>query len=238
MFGSKDMSATAILPKRLTSTVAQELAVAVTGVLLVLFIFSHLAANLLIILGPEALNYYADTLHTFGPLLVVARIGLAATFFVHIGLAIKLSIENRKKRSQAYAVDTRHGRKGPATRFMALSGIMIACFLILHLTDFPMRDPHGPNSIINGEDRGLGGLVFNFLSNPIRAFVYIVAVSAVGLHLSHALSSVVVTLGFLTDKATPRAELIAKSIGLVVALGFASIPIYVMLKTYVFGGLS
>jgi succinate dehydrogenase / fumarate reductase cytochrome b subunit len=121
---------------------------------------------------------------------------------------------------------------------MALSGIMIACFLILHLTDFPMRDPHGPNSIINGEDRGLGGLVFNFLSNPIRAFVYIVAVSAVGLHLSHALSSVVVTLGFLTDKATPRAELIAKSIGLVVALGFASIPIYVMLKTYVFGGLS
>lgn len=230
------MSASAVLPKRLTSTVAQELAVAVTGVMLVLFILSHLSANLLIFLGPEWLNKYAESLHSLGPLLVVARAGLAATFLVHIGLAIKLARENRKARSQAYAVAATHGRKGPASRYMIYSGITIAGFLILHLTDFPLREHHGPASMINGEDAGLGGLVLNFLSNPLRAIIYIVAVSAVGLHLSHALSSVIVTLGFLTDKATARAETAAKAIGLLVALGFASIPVYVLLKAHVFGG--
>lgn len=230
------MGAIGVVSKRWTSTVAQEFAVAITGVFLVLFILSHLAANLLIFLGPQAINAYADGLKNLGPLLVVARTGLAATFLIHIGLAIKLARDNRKARSQAYAVDAHAGRKGPATRYMLYSGITIAGFLILHLTDFPLRDHHGPDTYINGEEAGLGGLVLNFLGNPLRALIYIVAVSALGLHLSHALSSVIVTLGFLTDKATARAEMGAKAIGLVVALGFASIPIYVLLKTYVFGG--
>ncbi len=230
------MSAIAAVPKRLTSTVAQELAVAVTGVMLVLFILMHLGANLLIFTGPEGLNGYTEKMHSLGPLLNVARAGLLATFLVHIGLAIKLARENRVARSQRYAVDAKLGRKGPATKFMALSGIIIAAFLLLHLSDFTLREHEGPNSIVNGVDLGLHGLVWNFLGNPIRALIYIIAVSAVGLHLSHALASVVVTLGVLTDKATPRMELAAKVVGLVVALGFASIPIYVLLMTHVFGG--
>lgn len=231
------MSATAVLPKRFTATIAQELAVAVTGVLLVLFIFSHLGANLLVFLGPEWLNGYSEHLRAYGPLLVVARVGLASAFLIHIGLAIKLAIDNRKAREQRYAVHAHLGRKGPATRFMALSGIMIACFLILHLSDFTLRAHEGPNTIVDGQHLGLYGLVWNFFGNPLRVLVYIIAMCALGLHLSHALASVAVTLGILTDRSTHRMETAAKVIGLVVALGFSSIPIYVLLAGSLGGGV-
>lgn len=230
------MSATAVLPRRFTSTVAQELAVAITGVMLVLFIFSHLGANLLIYLGPEWLNAYAEHLRAFGPLLWVARLGLIAAFVTHIGLAIKLAIQNRATRSQRYAVEAHLGRKGPATKFMALSGIIIFCFLILHLTDFTLRSHEGPNTIVGTEHLGLYGLVWNFFGNPLRVLIYIIAMCALGLHLSHAISSMVVTLGLLHEHTTQRMENIARGIGLVVALGFASIPIYVLLATHLGGG--
>jgi succinate dehydrogenase / fumarate reductase cytochrome b subunit len=230
------MSATAVLPKRFTATIAQELVVALTGVALVLFILSHLGANLLIYLGPAWLNAYSEHLRSYGPLLVLARIGLATAFVLHIGFAIKLAIENRKARPQRYAVDTRLGQKGAATRYMALSGITLACFLVLHLSDFTLRSHEGPNTVVGTEHLALYGLVWNFFGNPLRVLVYIVAMCALGLHLSHALSSVIVTLGVLTDRATRGAETFAKVVGLVVALGFSSIPLYVLLMTHLSGG--
>lgn len=230
------MSATAVLPKRLTSTVARELAVAISGLLLVGFIISHLSANLLIYLGPEYLNAYAENMRSLGPLLVVARAGLLAVFVTHIVLAVQLAKHNRKARSQGYAIETRHGRKGAATRYMLYSGLMLLAFILLHLTDFTLRSHEGPNAMVGGEDLGLYGLVWNFLGNPIRAVFYIVAVCSLGLHLSHAISSVVVTLGWLSENGTKRAELAARAAGIVVALGFSSIPIYILLKTYVLGG--
>jgi len=230
------MSATAVLPKRLTSTVARELAVAVSGLLLVGFILSHLAANLLIFAGPEYLNAYAENMRGLGPLLYVARTGLLVVFVVHIALAIQLAMFNRKARSQAYAVETYKGRKGAATRYMLFSGLMLLAFVLMHLTDFTLREHHGPNAMVGGEDLGLYGLVWNFLGNPVRGIFYIAAVCALGLHLSHAISSVVVTLGWLSETGTKKAEAAAKVIGIVIALGFSSIPIYILLKTYVLGG--
>ena len=70
------MSAVATLRGRLTSTVGRDLLVGVTGLALVGFIVIHLSGNLLIFAGPEAFNAYAAKLHSLGPLLWVARIGL------------------------------------------------------------------------------------------------------------------------------------------------------------------
>jgi succinate dehydrogenase / fumarate reductase cytochrome b subunit len=122
---------------------------------------------------------------------------------------------------------------------MALSGIVILCFVLFHVYDFTITgDREGDRSFVEGmgvDSMGLYGVVFNSFANPVRALFYIMAVCAVGLHLSHAISSVVVTLGFLADKSTDRAEFAAKAIGLIVALGFSSIPLFVLFRAHVIG---
>ena len=131
------------------------------------------------------------------------------------------------------------GRKTFATRLMTISGCIILIFVILHVYDFTISgNPTGDRSIVHAigdESMGLYGVVFNSFGDPVRSLLYMMAVWFVGLHLSHAIASVAVTLGFLTDKSTSKAELAARAIGIIVALGFTSIPVYVMLRTYVFG---
>jgi succinate dehydrogenase / fumarate reductase cytochrome b subunit len=85
------------------------------------------------------------------------------------------------------------------------------------------------------ESMGLYGVVFNSFANPLRSLFYIIAVCGVGLHLSHAIASVLSTLGILTEKSTDKAELAAKVIGVIVAVGFSSIPLYVLLRAHVIG---
>lgn len=226
----------ATLRGRLTTTVGRELLVGVTGLALVGFIVVHLAGNFLIYAGPKAINDYSHTLHGLGELLWVARIGLIAAFVVHIVSAISLAKANRSARAQHYEAVVYTGRKSPATRLMVLSGLIILTFLIIHLYDFTLREATAPRSVVNGEDLGLYGVLWNAFSNPLHAGLYVVAMIFLGMHLSHALSSVLVTLGILRDKNTPNADLFARAFGALMALGFSSIPVYVCFRAFFHGG--
>lgn len=230
------MSAVATLRGRLTTTVGRELLVGVTGLALVGFIIAHLAGNLLVFAGPEALNAYAAALHSTGKLLWIARLGLITVFVVHISAAISLARANRSARAQSYEAVVRSGPKTAASRMMLLSGLTLLFFLLFHLSDFTLATPSGPNATVNGADLGLYGLVWNAFSNPVRVLFYLLAMGCLGAHLSHAVSSVLVTLGILADKSTPNADRFARAFGLVIALGFSSIPVYVCVKAFFIGG--
>ena len=108
-------------------------------------------------------------------------------------------------------------------------------FVLLHLHDFTFRNTAGPRSIVagmnTGESLGLYGVVWNAFASPLHSILYIVAMAAVGLHFSNAVSTIWVTLGVLTDAATAKANLIARILGAAIALGFSSIPIYVLVAS-------
>ena len=229
-------SVVATLRGRLTTTVGRELLVGVTGLALVGFILAHLAGNLLVFAGPAALNGYAKALHDLGGLLWVARIGLITVFVVHISSAISLARESRSARAQAYESTVRSGPKTVASRMMLLSGLTLLFFLFFHLSDFTLTSPTGDKSVVNGENLGLYGLVWNSFANPIRVLFYLAAMACLGTHLTHAISSVLVTLGILRDKNTPNADLAARAVGLIIAIGFSSIPLYVFIKANFIGG--
>lgn len=227
------------LSAKIRSTVAQELLVGITGICLVGFVLAHLAGNLLLFAGPEAFNGYAEKLASLGALLWVLRFGLLTAFILHVTLAAKLARANRQARAQRYEVYAYAGRKNLATRSMIYTGLTILLFLLLHLWDFTFGPRTGKITVVpmfgDAESLGLFGLVWNSFANPIHAILYIIAVSVVGLHLSHAISSVLVTLGILPDAATRHAEIAAKAIGILVAVGFASIPLYVLVRSHLFG---
>ena len=70
---------------------------ALTGAGLFGFVVMHMLGNLTIFAGPAAINEYAAKLHSLGPLLWVARIGLLVMAAIHIWAAVKLSSENKKR---------------------------------------------------------------------------------------------------------------------------------------------
>ena len=112
--------------------------VAVTGVVLILFVIGHLLGNLQIFLGPEWINGYAQHLRDLGPLLWVIRAFLLAVVFVHIYSTIRLAIENRRARPERYRrKDT--VKATLASRSMVMSGLIILAFIIFHLLHFTVR---------------------------------------------------------------------------------------------------
>lgn len=233
------MSATPLYERILKRTIGLELIVAMSGLVVVGYIFAHLYGNLHFFGGVETFNAYPEHLRELGMLFWIPRIIIAVSFVVHIATAILLTRRNRAARGTArYAVEARVGRKTPATQFMIYSGLIMFLFLFLHLYDFTWSSHTGPNTVLAGEERGLYGLVFNRLGNPLRAIIYIAAVLALGAHLSHAIASILVTLGILGDEQTPQVERAAQVIGVLIALGFASLPVYVMVRTYIMGGFA
>src|SRR2546428_6507072 len=84
------------------SSVGRKMIVAVTGVILILFVIGHLLGNLQIFLGPEWINAYSQHLRDLGPLLWLIRVFLLITVILHIYFTVLLAIENRRARPKGY----------------------------------------------------------------------------------------------------------------------------------------
>jgi hypothetical protein len=103
------------LSRMFGSTVGRKYLVAVTGILLVLFLIGHLVGNLLLYAGRDAMNSYAQGLKNLGAGLWVIRAGLLAVFVVHISLAISLNLASKKARGVAYASPLRSWSTRPTS---------------------------------------------------------------------------------------------------------------------------
>ena len=103
------------------SSIGKKLIVAVTAVILILYVLGHLLGNLQIYIGPDRINAYAKFLHDLGPILWVIRVFLLAAFVTHIVATIQLAQENRLAKPQKYAV-AHYQRSTIASRTMIVSG--------------------------------------------------------------------------------------------------------------------
>ena len=108
-----------------------------SGIVLYGFLLVHLVGNLGLITGPERLNQYGHLLlHTLAEIIVPAEIVLAAAFILHIVLAIQLKRENKAARPVAYANVPYHGRRTLYSTTMMISGLVIAAFVLVHISHF------------------------------------------------------------------------------------------------------
>src|SRR5690348_18282491 len=103
------------------SSLGKKFVMALSGLVLLLFVIAHLAGNLQIFLGPEAINRYGHFLQSNPELLWPARIILLLMLVLHIWAAVKLSLENKAARPIGY------GEYNPvassyASRTMLMSG--------------------------------------------------------------------------------------------------------------------
>ncbi len=118
------------------STIGSKFIVAITGLGLTLFVFFHMVGNLQVFFGPAVLNHYAHLLQSTPELLWVVRGGLLVFFVAHLGLSIRLRLQNRSARPVAYVHPPKQIKSTFSSQSMIWSGLAILFFLIYHLAHF------------------------------------------------------------------------------------------------------
>lgn len=215
----------------LQSSIGKKQIVATTGLVLILFVIGHLAGNLFVYGGPAAYNAYAKKLAGLRPGLYLVEFVLFLIFIVHLFVTVLLVLENIKARPLRYASYNPSPQRSFAAKIMPYTGTFILGFVIWHLLDFTFIDQHGPRSILSdGQSYGLYGVVYNSFLNPAHSGLYILAMMCVGFHLAHGVQSFFQTFGFNHPVYFPWVKKISNAFGVLIAVGYSSIPIYVLFR--------
>jgi len=222
----------------LKSSLGKKYLMAGTGALLFLFVIGHLVGNLQVFGPPELINHYAHFLQSKPLMVWGARFGLLAIVGLHIWSAIQLSVANRAARPVGYHDSEPYGATWQS-RYMLVSGLVIAAFIVYHLAHFTALLP-GINGV--GDFRHLeteleGQKVHDVYAMMILGFqvwwvalFYIIAQALLFIHLSHGLSSAFQSFGLRDHNWWPRIQLFAKVASVAIFLGYAAIPASIYLR--------
>ena len=214
----------------LQSSVGRKFLMGITGLFLCFFLVVHLAGNLLLYVGPEVYDEYAHKLHSNPEFLILAEILLYSAFLVHILLSISLAFTNTAAREQDYAVKR---TKVPGRilnvlgmtpdNTMAVTGLVVFLFLIVHLGDFKFESSWG-NALDGLEPYAKAQVI---LADSARVVIYVAGSLILGIHVAHGFASAFQSLGLNHPKYTPTIKSLSRAFGLIVAVGFGSIPVIV-----------
>ncbi len=211
------------------SAMAKKAIMAVTGVMLFGFVLGHMVGNQKLFLGAEKINADAEGLREIGvpifghgDFLWLARLGLLAAVGLHMLAAWQLTVLNRKARPVAYAKQTPQASTY-ASRTMRFGGVIIVLFVIYHLLHLTVGSVH--------VDFQHGDVHHNLIvafQSPLVAGFYILAVSALGVHLYHGLWSLFQSLGWSGPRFNAFRKQFAMIFAIVVTIGFLSVPVSIL----------
>ncbi len=205
-----------------------------TGFGLVGFLITHLIGNAnLYRSGSDPFNTYAAKLHSLGPILEVAEIGLLGMFVLHIVTALQLKFRSRNARQDRYAVNA--SKKGPSksgfiSQNMALSGLLILAFVVLHVKQLhfgPGMDAGYVTNVTGESTRDIHRLVVETFSDPLNVALYVAAMIVLGLHLRHGFWSAFQSLGLTCERSSKALYIASGLLAALIAGGFLFMPIWI-----------
>ena len=215
------------------SAVGKKWAMAVTGVMLLGFVFFHMLGNLKAYLGPEQINHYGEWLRDIAVpalprtvFLWLLRTGLIVAFAIHMHAAWALTRMNHRARPTKYAGERDYVAANFASRTMRWTGIIVALFVVFHLFDLTWgaANPH----FVRGDP--YDNLFYSFDRVPV-AIIYIVAMLALGFHIFHGAWSMFQSLGLNNPRWNSWRRSFA--IGFATLVGVMNISFPVMVMTHV-----
>lgn len=213
------------------SSVGNKVVIALTGLGLVGYVIFHMLGNLQIFEGPHAFNSYAAFLREMPILLWTARIGLLSIAVIHIMLAIQLSARNRRGRPVAYAV-REYRQASFSSRTMAVSGLALLFFIIFHLLHLTagVIDPFAADRLDAEGHRDVYAKLIHAFQNPFIVALYVAGQLGLGLHLTHAVTSSLQTLGLEHAAFNRLFKAAGPMVALVVVLGNVAIILAIFLR--------
>lgn len=220
------------------SSLGKKYIMAGTGILLFLFVVGHLVGNLQVFGPPELLNQYAHFLQSKPAMVWGVRFGMLALVGLHIATALHLTAQNTEARPVSYAGGDSYGAEWKS-RYMLMSGLVIAAFIVYHLAHFTVRLPsiNGVGDFTKLKADLHGQTVPDVYAMVILGFqvwwvslFYLIAQALLFIHLGHGLASMFQTLGLRNHVWWPRAQAFAMVASTAIFIGYASIPAAISLR--------
>jgi succinate dehydrogenase / fumarate reductase, cytochrome b subunit len=211
-----------------SDSIGRKAVMAVTGLLMVLFVVGHLLGNLTIFAGQDGINAYAAKLHDLAPVVWGTRLVMAVSVMLHLILGIQTTVENSAAKPEKYAVSNLL-RTTFAGRTMIWTGVLIGAFVVYHLLQFTF---HVTPDVVVGFDRSDRFDVFTMVVTSFEraaiALIYVAAILSLFLHLSHGIQSAFQTLGLSNAFLLPKYGVGGKVLSGIFLVGFASIPVVIL----------
>ena len=204
------------------SSVGKKVIMAVTGLIWLAYLITHVLANLLVFQGPAKINAYSAFLHGTGLALWAPRLVLIGALVLHITAAVQLAARSQEARPTGYAAGRKPQVSTVASRTIRWSGALILIFLVYHILHFTVGTAH-PNFVEGDPYHN----VASGFHNPLVVGFYLIAMAAVGLHLYHGVWSSGRSLGLSPPSPHPLRRTVALVLALLVWLGFTVIPVAV-----------
>jgi succinate dehydrogenase / fumarate reductase cytochrome b subunit len=192
---------------------------AVTGVILSVFVLGHMAGNLQVFQGQEAIDDYAKFLRREPPILWTVRLVLLASVLLHIWAYLVLTRQNQKARPEGYR-ETAYKETSYASASMRLTGPVLLAFIIYHILHMTTGTVHPDFR----EGAVYHNLVEAFSSVPV-VIIYVVAMVMLAFHLWHGVWSLFQTLGFSQPRRRSFGRWFATIFTILVVLGFTAVPL-------------
>jgi len=199
-------------PAALRSSVVLHAGMAVSGLIMVLFLLAHMYGNLKIFEGRQAFDGYSAFLRVVGePLLPrsgalwIVRVVLLLSVFVHIYAAFTLWHRSRAatRGKGAWRYESTKNRRGVQRSYssftMRWGGILIGLFVIYHILNLT-ADYIAPGGASSSPYQRM----INSFSIWWVVLSYVVALIALGFHLRHGVWSAFASLGANTSVARRR----------------------------------
>lgn len=210
------------------NSVEKKIVMAITGLVMILYLIAHLLGNLTVFKGQSAINTYGSILRSMGILTWLTRVIMISALLIHIYFGVMLTIENRKARAIPYRIK-KNLRSTFASRNMIWTGLFIVLYIIYHLLNFSFP-------LINRElfaARNLDALgqpdIYNMVIRNFQeigiSITYTIAIIAIALHLYHGIQSLFQTVGLNTENTIPVIIKAGRITSLILMLGFLSIPV-------------
>jgi succinate dehydrogenase / fumarate reductase, cytochrome b subunit len=212
------------------TAVGKKYAMAISGIVLMVFVLGHMIGNLKLYFGASSLDSYGHWLRIVGEpalpkeaLLYIERVILLAAAVVHVHAAYVLTRINRRARPDAYRSPRDYVAADFASRTMRWTGVIVLLFVVFHLLDLTW----GPANPDFRAGDPYHNVVESFQRWPV-ALVYVAANVALALHLYHGAWSLFQSLGWSHPRWNVWRRRFAVAFMVVVAGGNISFPIAVL----------
>jgi succinate dehydrogenase / fumarate reductase cytochrome b subunit len=214
------------------SALGKKYVMAITGIMLMGFVFAHMVGNLKMYLGAEDLNHYGEFLRELlypilpkSGLLWLLRVGLLGAVLLHIHAAYSLTVMNKKARTVGYQSQRDYVAANFASRTMRYSGVIVLLFIIWHLLDLTLGV-----GFVNPDfehAKPYENAVASLGRIPVGIF-YVVANLALGTHLFHGAWSLFQSMGWNNPRFNVWRRNFAAGFAAIIVIGNVSFPIAIM----------
>ena len=215
------------------STIGKKVSMALSGVIMVVFVIGHMAGNLKIFAGIDSatgdykIDDYGRFLRSMGAemfghsgFLWVVRGVLVVALLVHAISGIQLARLNRMAKPIT-GNDIRYRSANAASKTMLYGGLFLLCFITFHILHFTTGHVH-TQGFVEGE---VYQNVWNAFQNLGIASVYVVAMGFLAMHLYHGTWSMFQTLGVDTPSWNNGIRSVAKIVAVLMFIGFSAVPV-------------